>query len=99
MKFVNYFLSRKFVLTPKGASEVIDSLSLFTTNKFHIPLIVSKYGSSALSAENPILTVKVTNVLGQSVGPVTVSGVSLSRKGEKSPLLQNIAFKAVTGDR
>jgi len=73
-------------------------LSLFTNNKFHIPLIISKYGSSALSAESPILTVQVTNVLGLSVGPVTVNGISLTRKGEKSPVLQNIAFKPVTGD-
>ena len=87
------------MLTPKGASEVIETLSLFTTNKFHIPLVVSKYGSAALSAESPILTVKVTNVLGLPVGPVTVSGVSLTRKGETSPVLQSISFKPVTGDR
>ncbi|OTF72793.1 hypothetical protein BLA29_009720, partial [Euroglyphus maynei] len=72
LKFVNYFLSRKYVLTPKGSAEVIETLALFTDNKYHIPYMVTKYGSSALSAtENPVLTLKVTNVLGESVGPVT----------------------------
>lgn len=59
-------------------------------------LTVSKYGSSALSAENPILTVKVD---GKGSSAVTVKGVSLTRKGEKTPVLENILFKAVTGDR
>jgi len=99
MKFVNYFLSRKYVLTPKGASEVIESLSLFTTNKFHIPMIISKYDSSTLSVESPTLTLQVTNVLGHSMGPVTVNGISLTRKGETNSVLQNISFKPVTGVR
>ncbi|KAI2808529.1 proteasome regulatory particle base subunit [Blomia tropicalis] len=98
LKLVNYFLSRKYVLTAKGASEVIESLSLFANNKYHIPLIVSKYGSSSLSAENSILTIKVTNVLGLPVGPVTVTGTTLTPQGEKTSLLKDIAFKPVTGD-
>ena len=99
LKFVNYFLSRKYVLTPKGASEVIESLALFTTNKFHIPLVVSKYGSAALSRENPVFTVKVTNVLGQQIGPVTVTGASLHKEGSKDIISRDIAFKPVSGDR
>lgn len=59
-------------------------------------LTVSKYGSAALSAANPILTVKVD---GKGTSAVTVKGVSLTRKGEKSPVLENVLFKAVTGDR
>ena len=63
-------------------------------------LTVAKYGSAALSADNPVLTVRVTDEVGKAVtGAVTVKGVSLTRKGEKSPTLENVAFKAVTGDR
>lgn len=97
LKFVNYFLSRKYVLTPKGASEVIETLSLFTKNKFHIPYLITKYASSTLSKENPILTLKVTNVLGESVGPVTVTA-TLTDHVNKNPLMKNIVFKPVEGD-
>ncbi|KAH9418812.1 proteasome regulatory particle base subunit [Dermatophagoides pteronyssinus] len=99
-KFVNYFLSRKYVLTPKGVSEVIETLALFTNNKYHIPYMITKFGSSALSAtENPILTIKVTNVLGESVGPVTVTGTSLSmNKDKNNAIMKNISFKPVAGD-
>lgn len=62
-------------------------------------LTVAKYGSTALSADSPVLTVRVTDEVGKAVtGAVTVKGVSLTRKGEKSPTLENVAFKAVTGD-
>lgn len=52
-----------------------------------------------MSSEKPVLTLKVANVLGLSVGPLTVTGTTLSRKGERSPILKNIVFKPVTGDR
>ncbi|KAH7643011.1 dolichyl-diphosphooligosaccharide-protein glycosyltransferase subunit 2-like protein [Dermatophagoides farinae] len=100
MKFVNYFLSRKYVLTPKGASEVIETLALFTNNKYHIPYMITKFGSSSLSAnDNPVLTLKITNVLGESVGPVTVTGASLSlNKDKNNAIMKNIQFKSVEGD-
>jgi len=59
---------------------------------------VSIYGSSSLSAENPILTIKVTNAQGQSVAPATVTGVSFTKDGETAAALSKIVFKPVTGD-
>ncbi|KAF7492317.1 Dolichyl-diphosphooligosaccharide--protein glycosyltransferase subunit 2 [Sarcoptes scabiei] len=97
IKFVNYFLSRKHVLTPKGANDVVDILQMYTDNKYHIPYIITKFGSSSLSRNNPVLTLKITNVLGNSIDSVSVSGTSVTN--DKAQVVMNeIRFKSVTGD-
>ena len=56
---------------------------MFTKNKFHIPVCVSVYGSSSVSKEKPILTIKVTNVMGKSLGTgfsVLIESESFSSK-------------------
>lgn len=97
-KLVNYFLSRKHVLSPKGVSDLLITLKLFTNNKYHVPYVFSVYGGKILSKSNTVLTVKVCNVLGESVGPVSVTGLSFTANSG-TPFAQNIVFKQVTGDR
>lgn len=87
------------MLTPKGASEVIESLNLFTSNNYHIPYVITKYSSTSMSAEKPILTLKVSNVLGFAVGPLSVTATSITKQGERNSALKNVVFKPVTGDR
>ncbi|XP_064480228.1 dolichyl-diphosphooligosaccharide--protein glycosyltransferase subunit 2-like [Ornithodoros turicata] len=72
LKFTNYFLSRKNVQTVKGAALLYDVLKLLTENKFHVPVAVTVSGPSALTAASPTVVVKVTNVLGQPFGPLSV---------------------------
>lgn len=98
LKFANYFLSRKYVLTPKGISEFLEVLKLMTTNKYHIPVVITSYGSTALSASNPVLTVRITNVLGAPLGPFTVTADSAVRLEDKKSLLTKKAFQPVQGD-
>lgn len=99
LKFANYFLSRKFVLTPKGISELLEVLKLYTNNKFHIPVIITNYGSSALSPTNSVLTVRITNVLGASLGPLTVTADSATRIDDKKVIWTKKSLQPVQGDR
>ena len=67
IKFVNYFLSRSTVQTAKNGAELLQVLKLLSANKYQVPVIVSLYGSTAVSANNPNLVIKVTNAFGGSL--------------------------------
>ncbi|KAG8192958.1 hypothetical protein JTE90_028081 [Oedothorax gibbosus] len=95
VKFTNYFLSRKFVQTVKGSSQLLEVLKVFTTNKFHIPVAVTLASNSALSDENPNIQVRITNVLGASLGPLTVTVDKVA--GDAQVSLSKKAFDPVKG--
>jgi len=92
-------LSRKFVLTPKGISELLEVLKLYTNNKYHIPVVVTNYGSSALSPTNSVLTVRITNVLGASLGSLSVTADSATRVDDKKVIWTKKSLQPVQGDR
>ncbi|GIY94134.1 dolichyl-diphosphooligosaccharide--protein glycosyltransferase subunit 2 [Caerostris extrusa] len=97
VKFTNYFLSRKFVQSVKGAAQLLDVLKIFATNKYHIPVAVTLASNSALSDENPNIQVRITNVLGASLGPLTVTVDSAKRLGDNAVVMSKKAFQAVKG--
>jgi len=89
VKFANYFVNRKTVQTRKGGAELLLLLKMLTENKYHIPVCVSVYGSSSVSKENPVLTFKVNNVMGQSLGKgysLTAESSSFTTKQTLSPV-------------
>ncbi|CAL1297560.1 unnamed protein product [Larinioides sclopetarius] len=97
IKFANYFLSRKFVQTVKGAAQLLDVLKIFATNKYHIPVAVTLASNSALSDENPNIQVRITNVLGASLGPLTVTADSAKRLDDDAIVMNKKAFQVVKG--
>lgn len=97
IKFANYFLSRKFVQTVKGAAQLLDVLKIFATNKYHIPVAVTLASNSALSDENPNIQVRITNVLGASLGPLTVTADSAKRLDDDAVVISKKAFQPVKG--
>lgn len=97
VKFTNYFLSRKFVQTVKGSSQLLAIMRIFSTNKFHIPVAVTLASNSALSDENSNIQVRITNVLGASLGPLTVTADTAQRLDDNSVVLTKKAFQPVKG--
>ncbi|XP_071041016.1 dolichyl-diphosphooligosaccharide--protein glycosyltransferase subunit 2 isoform X1 [Parasteatoda tepidariorum] len=97
IKFTNYFLSRKFVQSVKGAAQLLEVLKIFTTNKFHIPVALTLASNSALSDENPNIQVRITNVLGSSLGPLTVTVDNAKRNGDDVVVMSKKAFQPVKG--
>lgn len=92
IKFVNYFVSRLTVQTAKNGAELLQILQLLSSNKYHVPVVVSLYGSNVVNENNPNLVVKVTNAL----------GASLAREFRVSAKLNNLSdvyeFGQVQGD-
>lgn len=96
VKFANYLLSRKSVQLPKGVHYLLNALTMFTTNKYHLPVSVSLASSVAVSESQPKVQVSVTDLLGQAVaGGVSVAADSVTRETDGTKLASNVALKAV----
>lgn len=89
VKLTNYFLNRKSVQSPKGVTELVSVLNVLAENKYHVPVCVSVFGRTNLNPGMPVVSVRVTNVLGKSLGPVAVTAESSAWTGKKT--LQNVA--------
>lgn len=97
VKFTNYFLSRKFVQTVKGSAQLLDIMRIFSTNSFHVPVAVTLASNSALSDDNPNIQVRITNVLGASLGPLTVTVDTAKKDEDETIVLSKKAFQPVKG--
>nr|CAG4650105.1 EOG090X04WQ [Sida crystallina] len=71
-KFAEYFVSRKSVQTVKGAHCLLEVASVLASNPFHIPVAVTLSGKTSVSQKDPTFQVKVTNILGNGLGPLNV---------------------------
>ncbi|CAG2055222.1 unnamed protein product [Timema podura] len=100
VKFANYFLSRRSVQTTKGAYSLLEVLGTLTKNKFHLPVSITLASQAAVSLEQPQVTVKVSDLLGQplSAVPLTVTAESATRVGDDVVVLSKKKFEPVAGD-
>ena len=57
VKFANYILSRKNVGVPRAAFLMLDALTVFARNKFHLPIAITL--ASGISVSNEIPKVQV----------------------------------------
>lgn len=98
IKFTNYFLSRKFVQVVKGASQLLEVLKILVNNKYHIPVAMTLASNGALSVQNPVVKIRVTNILGESLGSLAVTADSALRLADDSTLFSKKVFTPVQGD-
>uniref|UniRef100_A0A4D5R9X7 Dolichyl-diphosphooligosaccharide--protein glycosyltransferase subunit 2 n=1 Tax=Scolopendra viridis TaxID=118503 RepID=A0A4D5R9X7_SCOVI len=73
IKFANYFLSRKHVQVVRAAFHLLDVLNVLTTNKYHIPVAITLASKIAVSNQEPIVQIRVTNLLGSPLSQLTVT--------------------------
>ncbi|KAK6618090.1 hypothetical protein RUM44_002532 [Polyplax serrata] len=92
VKFANYFLSRKSVQTPKGVWSLLEALNALTTNKYHLPVAVTLASSASVSKENPKITIKICDVLGNPIKPFTVIADSATRVSDNVVVLSKKKF-------
>lgn len=67
-KFAEYFVSRKSVQSVKGAHALLEVCSVLSDNPYHIPVAITLTSKASVSKKEPAIRVKVTNVLGKSLG-------------------------------
>jgi len=81
IKFSKYLLSRKFVYQPKDIQNLVLGLAALAKNKHQIPVVVSVHKTNLISPESPLLKVRVTNVLDQSIPEASVSVKEFAASG------------------
>uniref|UniRef100_A0A2M4A0M4 Dolichyl-diphosphooligosaccharide--protein glycosyltransferase subunit 2 n=1 Tax=Anopheles triannulatus TaxID=58253 RepID=A0A2M4A0M4_9DIPT len=84
VRFATYFLSRLSVQTPKGVSVLLEVLKLLASQKTIAPICIRLAGNGQLLPENPVLSVKVCDLLGKPLAPqlaaLSTNVVSLQTK-------------------
>lgn len=91
VKLANYLLSRRSVQTPKGTMALLSALTILAENEFEKPICITlaKEGVS-VSAQQPMVTVKVCDILGNPVsGMSKVIANTVTRVGDDAAILKD----------
>lgn len=99
-KFVAYFLSRRSVQQPKGASVLLDVLSTIATDKTIAPICIQVIGNGQLQPESPIVNVKLVDILGNPLSPAVSSvTATVTTKSDNSVLVSKATLTAKSSDK
>jgi len=98
VKFANYFLSRKSVQQSKGAYHLLEALTVLTNNKFHVPVAVTSVANAVVSEAAPNVQVKITDLLGKSLGKMDVVIESAMRVTDGTVVMEKTKMTPVGDD-
>ncbi|KAJ8686070.1 hypothetical protein QAD02_021864, partial [Eretmocerus hayati] len=83
VNLANYLLSRKFVQDPKSALDLVSSMKFLATSRFHKPIcIVASQNHATISAEQPMIRVRICDLLGHPVPAVLRVALDSAKKLE-----------------
>uniref|UniRef100_K1QHM2 Dolichyl-diphosphooligosaccharide--protein glycosyltransferase subunit 2 n=1 Tax=Magallana gigas TaxID=29159 RepID=K1QHM2_MAGGI len=92
VKFANYFLSRKHVHQLRAAYQLVSVIKTLTDNQFHIPVAITLASPVAVTSSSPNVKVQVTNLLGGSIGSLTVTADSAKHISSEAIVLSKKPF-------
>ncbi|XP_018023075.1 dolichyl-diphosphooligosaccharide--protein glycosyltransferase subunit 2 isoform X2 [Hyalella azteca] len=97
VKFANYLLSRKSVQLPKGVHYLLHALTMFTNNKYHVPVAISLASSVAVSAAQPSVQVSISDLMGNNIpgADVRVTAEQVTRDDDGQVLASSLQLTAV----
>ncbi|EFO20200.2 hypothetical protein LOAG_08289 [Loa loa] len=98
VKLANYLLSRRTVQLDRGAYLLLLTLKKLANNHFQIPVVFSLASSMSLLDTKP-LVIRVSNVLGESVGPLSVILDAATHIASKEVVVVRQQLKAVASDK
>uniref|UniRef100_A0A8R1TSE8 Dolichyl-diphosphooligosaccharide--protein glycosyltransferase subunit 2 n=2 Tax=Onchocerca TaxID=6281 RepID=A0A8R1TSE8_ONCVO len=99
VKLANYLLSRKTVQLDRGAYLLLLTLKKLTNNHFQIPVVFSLASSASLLDTDKPLVIRVSNVLGESVGPLSVILDAATHIASKEIAIVQQPLKEVASDK
>jgi oligosaccharyltransferase complex subunit delta (ribophorin II) len=98
IKFANYLVSRKSVQTAKGGAALLAALTVLADNPFHVPVAITlSQGASVVTSGQPKVKVRVTNVLGRAIAPMTVTLDAATRVTDGAVVLAKSKMIAAGG--
>lgn len=101
VKFGNYLLSRRSVQTTKGVATLLSSLTTLVVDSPEKPVCITLAdGGIVISNQQPLVTVKVCDILGQALPTVPkVIANSATRVGDDVVILSNENLQPSTTDK
>ncbi|XP_070521731.1 dolichyl-diphosphooligosaccharide--protein glycosyltransferase subunit 2 isoform X2 [Cardiocondyla obscurior] len=101
IKFGNYLLSRRSVQTTKGVTNLLSALTALAVDSPEKPVCITLAdGALIISNKQPLVTVKVCDILGQALPSVPkVIATSAIRVGDDVVILSNENLQASTTDK
>ncbi|XP_012231196.2 dolichyl-diphosphooligosaccharide--protein glycosyltransferase subunit 2 [Linepithema humile] len=101
VKFSNYLLSRRSVQTAKGVTNLLSALTTLAVDSSEKPICVTLAdGGIVISNQQPLVTVKVCDILGQALPTVPkVVANSATRVGDDVVILSNENLQSSTSDK
>ncbi|XP_037081679.1 dolichyl-diphosphooligosaccharide--protein glycosyltransferase subunit 2-like [Pollicipes pollicipes] len=100
IKFANYLVNRKSIQSLKGAYHLLNGLTMFCSNKFHLPVVMSLASPAALSSARPRLAVQVTDLLGRPLThDLTLLADSATRLQDDAVVISKSPFAPSKADK
>ncbi|KAI0208719.1 Dolichyl-diphosphooligosaccharide--protein glycosyltransferase subunit 2 [Lamellibrachia satsuma] len=97
-QFANYMLNRKHMDSLKNAATILSAIKTLTENKFHVPIAVTLASQVSVSDQYPTVQVRVSDLLGGSLGKVTVTADTARHIGDDAIVMNKKLFKASSLD-
>ncbi|VDN26852.1 unnamed protein product [Gongylonema pulchrum] len=98
VKLANYLLSRRNVQLDRGAYLLMVTLKKLANNNFQIPVVFSLASSMSISDVEKPLRIRVSNVLGESVGPLSVTLDAATHSASREVVVVRESLKRVDSD-
>uniref|UniRef100_A0A8C2ECL2 Dolichyl-diphosphooligosaccharide--protein glycosyltransferase subunit 2 n=1 Tax=Cyprinus carpio TaxID=7962 RepID=A0A8C2ECL2_CYPCA len=92
IQLVNSIFSKKSWDSLSEAFSVASAAESLSSNRFHVPIIVSAQGPAAISHSQPFLRLQVTNVLCKPLSSASVLVESATATSSKSAILSQAPF-------
>lgn len=100
VKFTNYLLSRKHTQSRIDAMFLLSALKELSNNKFYTLVSVSLASPVSVSTKNPVVQVRVCDLMGKALSKVTVTADSVTLTGPtENVLASKKQFNAASSDQ
>jgi len=100
VKLSNYLLSRRSVQTIKGVTNLLSALTALAVDSPEKPVCITLANGEIISNKQPLVTVKVCNILGEALPTVPkVVANSATRVGDDVVVLSNENLQPSTTDK
>ncbi|XP_033219779.1 dolichyl-diphosphooligosaccharide--protein glycosyltransferase subunit 2 [Belonocnema kinseyi] len=101
VKLTNYLLSRRSVQIPKGVVSLLSSLEILATNEFEKPICIAlAEGGNIVSIQQPLVRVKVCNILGKPLSPTpNIVANSATRVENDIVVISKKSFQPTSADK
>jgi oligosaccharyltransferase complex subunit delta (ribophorin II) len=98
-KFTSYFLSRRSVTQPKGASLLLESLRTIMTEKTISPIAIRVADNGQIAPEDPTLKIRISDLLGEALKekPAAVK-LTLTSKSDNKKVIDGENLVPVAAD-